>query len=178
MTKEWIAYDVKARKKVKSLETENAELKRKLNGVSKLFCDEQIELLCGDIKKVKKWPDFVIQKSIHKYFYCGTKGYQLLRDMGYPFPSISAIIKRLQKFQYLPGILAENFQLLAHQSSFLKKEDMYSTLMIDEMAIQPRIEYNASTKAISGYVTIPPNKVDSDYDMVASHVLCFLLFCG
>ena len=138
--------------KVKKLEQENASLKRKLGGVSKLFCDVQIELLCGDISKVHKWPDYVIQNSIHKYFYCGTKGYQLLRDMGYPLPCITTIVNRLQKFQYAPGILAENFQLLAHHSSFLKKEDMYATLMQDEMAIQPRIEYNTTTKAISGKI--------------------------
>ena len=161
--------------KVAKLEEENCTLKRRLSGAEKLFCPEQLDLLCGYIKRVKKWPDHVIQQSIHKYFYCGTKGYQLLRDQGYPLPAIDTIVKRLQKFQYLPGTLAENFQLLSHQSNFMEPEDKYATLIQDEASIQPRIEYNPSTKSITGYVTIPPNTITTEYDRIASKVLCFIL---
>ena len=161
--------------KVKTLEAENAALKKKLDGVSRLFSREQLELLCGTITRVRQWPDYVIQQSIHMYFYCGTKGYNLLRDSGYPLPCIETIVKRLAKFQYQPGRLEENFQLLKHNAKFFEKEDMFATLMVDEMSIQPRIEYNTTTKAISGYVTIPANKNESDYDQIASKVMCFLL---
>ena len=161
--------------KIKRLEENNAFLKNQVACVSKLFCKEQLELLSGTISKVRQWPEYVIQQSIHMYFYCGTKGYNLLRDMGYPLPAIETIVQRLAKFQYLPGTLQENFQLLEHTAKSFVKEDMIATLIQDEMSIQPRIEYNATTKAISGYVTIPANKNESEYDQVASKVLCFLL---
>lgn len=77
------------------------------------------------------------------------------------------------KFQ--PGLLQEVFDLLAVKACHMRPQERCCLLMIDEMALQQRLEYDPSTGSVRGYATLPvPGK---ETKAVATHGLVFML-CG
>ncbi|XP_064488352.1 uncharacterized protein LOC135400450 [Ornithodoros turicata] len=65
----------------------------------------------------------------------------------------SVVLSTGIKFQ--PGILHEVFQLLQAKVPGLNEQERCCLLMIDEMSIQQRIEYDSSTSSVRGYTTLP-----------------------
>lgn len=77
------------------------------------------------------------------------------------------------KFQ--PGVLHEVFDLLQTKAPSLNAQERCCLLMIDEMSIQPKLEYDPSTSSVRGHATLPvPGK---ELKAVATHGLVFML-CG
>ena len=75
---------------IAQLEKENLLLKQKLLSVGKVFEDDQIHRLQNPSSR-KPWSDKTLQKSMQLYYTCGAKGYQFMREKGYPLPDRSTI---------------------------------------------------------------------------------------
>lgn len=68
--------------------------------------------------------------------------------------------------RFEPGVLGEVFQLLKKKVAHLKPQERKCVLLVDEMAIVPKFEYDPSTSSIRGHVTMrvpgaPPAKPPS-----------------
>ncbi|KAG0418848.1 hypothetical protein HPB47_004543 [Ixodes persulcatus] len=74
------------------------------------------------------------------------------------------IIGNCIKFE--PGILGEGFVLLKAKVSHLREEERKCVLMIDEMAIQDKFEYDTSTGCIRGWTTLTVPGVERWYKII------------
>ncbi|KAG0415019.1 hypothetical protein HPB47_007824 [Ixodes persulcatus] len=54
--------------------------------------------------------------------------------------------------RFEPGVLGEVFRLLEKKVAHLKSQERKCVLLVDEMAIVPKFEYNPSTSSIRGHV--------------------------
>lgn len=71
-------------------------------GIDKIFNEDQLQLLSGKIKKVKKWSDATIMDSLQMKFAC-QGGYDKLIAKGYPFPSTRTLLRRIEDIEFSPG---------------------------------------------------------------------------
>ena len=160
-----------------------SEQGQKLAGVSKLFTPEQINLLAG-IQTKPRYSDEAIKNSALIRYASGITAYEMMREIGYPFVDPSTISRRID-LKFKPGILDQNFKMLKVKSR--RKPEYYkeAVLVIDEMKINPKIEYDPSTKELSGLASVPKSANsnskgldDNDkFKDVAQHGLVYYL-CG
>ena len=134
-------------------------------------------MLCG-LKQKLNW-DETIQSSALIHYSVGPTAYEILRQIGYPFASSDAISKRLD-LDFRPGVLECNFKLLKAKANKKPEEYKECCLVMDELKIQPKFEYDYSTKSLSGYVTVPraansKKVVQGDDDEVAQDGLVYML---
>lgn len=170
-------------KRIDSLEAEKAHLQKQLKGVLNLFDQEQINLLNGEKKKIR-WSPKALQKAIHTRYVCGSAGYEHLRSQGYPLPSSRHLAHSLSSLKYEPGMLEENWKLLKLKVDKMPANQRHVSLVLDEMSLQSKIEFDPSSQTISGMATIPPSEArkpkktsgeKDDYEDVAVQTLVFML---
>uniref|UniRef100_A0A147BJU3 Putative transposable element n=1 Tax=Ixodes ricinus TaxID=34613 RepID=A0A147BJU3_IXORI len=140
-----------------------------------LFNDDQILFLSRRGKTQVKWSPQTIKDSLQIHFSCGTTGYNVLRSKQQPYPSTRTLRRRLEGIKFEPGILGEVFVLLKAKVSHLREEERKCVLMIDEMAIQDKFEYDTSTGCIRGWTTLTVPGVPKNTQRKATHALVFML---
>jgi hypothetical protein len=79
------------KKQIEHFELANEQLNHQLRGVKKLFDQDQINLLSG-YKQRANWTESVMETANNIRNNCGNGGYEYLRTMGYPFPSVSSLL--------------------------------------------------------------------------------------
>ncbi|KAM7313025.1 hypothetical protein ISCGN_002946 [Ixodes scapularis] len=90
-------------------------------------------------------------------------------------PQAESIYFNCHGIKFEPGILGEVFVLLKAKVSHLREEERKCVLMIDEMAIQDKFEYDTSTGCIRGWTTLTVPGVPKDTLRKATHALVFML---
>ena len=179
--------------KVKQLEQENLLLKAKVSGLERVFNEDQIgRFVCPGSKKA--YLPKTLQESVHLYYSCGSSAYQFLREKGYPLPSIRTLQQHLVGLNCQPGIQYDFIKIMAKKVDKLTDYEKYCGLAIDEMAILPMIQFDATTQSYKGHPTIPAGKklvekrrrekakniergIETDDEEYAYHALNVLL-CG
>ena len=150
----------------KRLEDEVQRLQKLLDGYNKVFLPEQLELMSG-LKKRVNYSDKAYEQAIETRFLCGQTGYQHLRKkLHLPFPSITAINEKLRNVQLKPGLNEACYKLLELKTRRMTEDQKEAALVIDQMAIQQKVEWDPSNKKLSGHITIPRNEdqVPDDID--------------
>ena len=89
------------------------------------------------------------------HFY--VSGYELLREMKFPFASISTLNRWVRDIDFVPGIQEQNFQLLAAQAKTWKPQQKTAIIVCDELGIKAQIQVDPSNQMILGLPTIPPS---------------------
>lgn len=130
----------------------------------------QNQLVYRNKSSGKMWDKATLKRAIEMRAACGARGYNYLRSLGMPCPSIRFMNKKLAPLKFSPGILDDYLECLKQIS--IKENDRRAGLFLDEMSIVPANELDPSTHLIIGKPTFPGDK----YDM-ATHALVFLL-CG
>ncbi|KAH9364623.1 hypothetical protein HPB48_018598 [Haemaphysalis longicornis] len=157
-------------KRKKKAEQDHHRLKE---GLQKVFRPDQLSALSKRSTRGSKWSNETVKQALQLHFACGATGYDMLLAQGQPLPSTRTLRRRLQGVKFEPGIISEVFGLLQSKVPNLSKNERQCVLMLDEMAIVPKIEYDASTGSVRGYTTLPvsgaPDKV------LAMKVLVFML---
>ena len=154
--------------KVKRLEEDLEAANKTIDAIKRLFNPEQIELLLG-LKKHVVYSDKTITQDIETYYLCGTSGYEHLLKRGFPFASISTLNRHMKNLTICPGKLNESAYKLAELKARNMDENQKEvSLIIDQMSIQQRIEWDQSNKRLSGHITFPrkcdevPEDIDSE----------------
>ncbi|KAG8170370.1 hypothetical protein JTE90_007642, partial [Oedothorax gibbosus] len=157
-------------KKFRRKEQEMSNLKKQL---SVLFTSDQLNCMEKGYSKRMVWSDETIEKALRIYLSCNTKGYNYLRECGYPLPSQRTVQRRIQNFVLKPGISHEVLNLLKLKIASMYLKERYVSIMFDEMQIAEGLILDASTKCVIGTPTIP--SANGSYEEVAKHALVFFI---
>lgn len=93
-----------AKKRYLKSEAEKAQLKKK---IKHLFSDDQMSSLQRLSAQGSRWEANTLVKSLRLRLACGTQGYNLLREYGYPLPSERTLQRRIQHAKFRPGLLTD-----------------------------------------------------------------------
>ena len=167
------------KKRIDLLEKENRILKNKVDAVGKIFTPDQIYRLQNPSTRMP-YPDLTMQKIMQIYYACGSAGFKFLLKEGYPFADKSTIVRNMQCIDSDFGTQYDLIKITEMKISTMAPRDRKCALIIDEMAISPKREYDPSTGEIIGRPTLPtgPKLVEKrakkgiNNDLVlATHVL-------
>ena len=143
------------KKENKDLKAQLEEALAKLEKYQSRFKKEERDLIEGNVKKVKKWSDEALTEAMVLRHLCGTGGYNHMRKkLGY-LPDISTLNNHLKEINIRPGVSKDCLKLLKLKAKKLTPMNKEAVLVIDEMSIQPRLEFDATNKCISGTVSLP-----------------------
>ena len=137
--------------------------------VTKVFNENQLDSLSRGTSRGMKWSNETIKKALQLRFACGSTGYNLLLQQQQPLPSLRSLRRRIEFIRMEPGILGEVFSFLEVKVSAMKPEEKECCLTLDEMCIQPGLQYDQSSSCLRGNVTLP------GHSGIATHALVFML---
>jgi len=164
----------KLRQQVRSLQRENAQLKAKMNKMSKtlgaFLHNDQIQQLQGS--RSGKWTSDTVRMAIKIRTATGKNGYEYLRtSVGYPLPSYRTLCERLESVKMMPGIQTDVLELLKLKTDQMIDREKQCVLILDEVQIKRKIEYDTSAKVLTGYVHEELGNTTEE----ASHALVFMV---
>ncbi|KAH8040950.1 hypothetical protein HPB51_013120 [Rhipicephalus microplus] len=93
-----------ARKRYLKSEEEKEEIKKRLKG---LFNDDQMRSMERLSAQGARWEAGTLVKSLQLRLACGSRGYGLLREFGYPLPSDRTLQRHIQHVKFRPGLLRD-----------------------------------------------------------------------
>lgn len=109
----------------------------------------------------------IMALSIYKM---GPKAYRWLCKI-FVLPSPVTLSRMISKASLKPGINENIFNQLKKQIGKLSQDDRLCTLIFDEMALSPHMEYNPKKDRASGFV----NHIGESSRKIADHVLVFMI---
>ena len=118
-----------------------------------------------------------IQRCLTIRSVVGRNGYDYLRKMKYPLPSYRTLCRRIQTLSFTPGIQYDVLEWLKVKVS-AKESKRLCVLLVDEMQLQSRIEFDKGLRHIVGYVspeTLPTDAASGADKEPATHALVFML---
>lgn len=124
------------------------------------------------------WSSETIQRCLGIRSVVGRNGYEYLRKMNYPLPSYRTLCRHLQNSTFRPGIQHDVLNWLRLKLSNAKESQKLCVLLIDEMQLKSRIEFDRGLRHIVGYVspeTLPTDAAPGDDKEPATHGLVFML---
>ncbi|KAJ3659496.1 hypothetical protein Zmor_011182 [Zophobas morio] len=121
----------------------------------------------------RRWSNETLTKACKIRLACGGVGYDLLREFNYPLPAQRTLRLRMEHLKFSPGILHEVFNALKPKIELMIEEEKHCALLLDEMAISPRYDFDPSTGIVIGKPTLPSS--DNNYEELASHGLVYML---
>jgi chromosome segregation ATPase len=134
-------------KQMKALENQKQKELRELKpkythlrqSVNRFLTDNQIEyLLYGNINTFQ-FSEETIKRSLDIYQKTGKKNYEYIRKLGFPFPSYTALMKRLKDMTFAAGIQPE---LAQNSTKSMTEVNNDLSPQLDETQINP-ILYNS-----------------------------------
>ena len=136
------------------LERDNLIHRQKLDSVKKVFGEDQMLRLQNPSSRMP-WSDQTLQKSMQLYYSSGAKGYQFMREKGYPLPERTTIIRHCNKIHSDFGTQHDMLKLMAMKIETLNQRDRKCAIIFDETAIQAKREFDPSTGEFIGLPTLP-----------------------
>lgn len=94
------------------MKEESKLLKRRQNKLKAFLNDDQLASMSRKCTKGMKWSPQTVKKALQMRFSCGTTGYNVVRDSGYPLPSTRTLRRRLQTINFAPGVLSVVFNYM------------------------------------------------------------------
>ncbi|XP_031335055.1 uncharacterized protein LOC116164931 [Photinus pyralis] len=158
--------------KVHTLESQVKQFEEQLKVI---FNADQIHMLKYKNHRGYQWSDETVQRALKLYMACGAKGYQELCKQQYPLPSIRTLQHRIQNFKVQAGVLEDIFVLLKLKVNAFENQEKYASLLLDEIAIKPGLQYDNSTKEVVGRPTMMLSGNKDSSNKLATHALVFML---
>ena len=161
--------------KVRHLQRENAQLRTKLNNLNKklekfLHLD-QIHQLTNS--RCSKWSSDTIRSAMKIRTAVGKNGYEFLRTkILYPLPSYRTLCERVETLRMAPGLQEDVLDLLQIKTNEMESRERDCVLILDEVQLRRKIEYDPSLKCLTGYVS---PELSQTNDEEASHALVFMI---
>lgn len=112
-----------------------------------IFTEDQVKLLLG--QHISQWPNEDIVKAPKLRFALSVKGFEFLRNTGYPLPAYSTLMRRIQSLKINFGIFNDVLDLLTFKTSTMEVLDRYCVESCDEMLINEQLDYDKSTGLLS-----------------------------
>ncbi|XP_049275466.1 uncharacterized protein LOC125759967 [Rhipicephalus sanguineus] len=141
---------------------------------SKIFAGDQLRYVQKRTMRGSAWSDSTVQESLNVRLACGSRGYEHLRDNGWPLPAERTLQKNIENIKFSPGILEDVFPALAAKVATFKAEDRYAVIMLDEMQLTPGLDYDCTTRSVIGHSTVASSDPSAPAGL-ATHALVFML---
>ncbi|XP_040073957.1 uncharacterized protein LOC120846302 [Ixodes scapularis] len=106
------------------------------------------------------------KRALQMKFASGTTGYELLRTLGYPLPSATTLLRRMQSFYSLPGILGEVFDILKRKAYAMEEAERDCVFFLDEIEIEPGIADDQAEDCFLGSMILPKKNDDANRALV------------
>lgn len=104
--------------------------------------------------RLAQWPNESIMKGLKFRFALSVPGYKYLRSTGYPLPSYSTLMRRIQDFKLEFGIFKDVLELLRVKVETMDRTDKFCILSYDEMQIKEQLDYDKSIGKYTGFATL------------------------
>jgi len=124
------------------------------------------------------WSSDTIQRCLGIRSVVGRNGYEHLRSLKFPLPSYRTLCRRIQTAPFAPGIQHDVLQWLHLKMESKEEKERLCVLLVDEMQLKTRVEFDKGLRRIVGYVspeTLPADHQPSAEKEIASHALVFML---
>lgn len=155
---------------------QNCVLRKKLreveNSMHKVFSSDQVRAM-ENKSRGTCWSQSTVKKALQIRYACGSRGYQFLRQGGFPLPAYRTLCNRVEQLHMAPGINATLLDMLSTKLSVYSEGERDCCLLIDEVQLKEKVEYDKGLKRIVGMVgeDIYGNSTKS----LASHALCYMV---
>lgn len=133
-----------AQKQKCKLQREKNSLK---TGLKHFLAEDQLKCLEKSTMRGTSWSRGTLEKAIKIRLSCGSRGFNVVRDLGQPLPAERTLQRHLQDFKFMPGVLHELMDSLAYKVSQFSK----LTLMITNVKVT--VETRARVNSIDISVT-------------------------
>ena len=171
-------------RQIELLTQQDLKQKAQLDTMAKIFQPDQLYRAQHPLTRVA-WSDLTLQKVMQMYFTCGKKGYTFLYNNVLPnmIPERTTIVRHCNTIESTWGTQYDMIKLMDLKIETMPKRDRKCALILDEMAITPRREYDPSTGEFIGLPTLPagPGLVEKrrkkgidNSKVLATHVLNIL----
>ncbi|XP_077512561.1 uncharacterized protein LOC144123634 [Amblyomma americanum] len=161
-----------AKKKMRTATRQAAKLETKVTMLTanlKYLNEDQKTALERQDRTCRTWSADTVKNALQLKFACGSTGYDLLIEQGYPLPSRRTLCRRLQHLSFKPGVLHEILSAMQTKISSMKDIEKDCILFLDEMEIRSGIELDRGNDTLLGMITLPSS------DQPAKHALVFMV---
>ena len=146
---------------VSVVEAQQKELDRlyKLeSGVKKIFNEDQVKKIATGKRVVYDLK--TIQEGVACYAQVGATSYDYVRtNLKVPLPALTTIRTYLRGVDCSPGILKDFFTMMKPKIKAMKDpRHKKFGLLVDQVALEPKLELDTTTGKIIGYPTLQPNR--------------------
>lgn len=83
------------------------------------------------------------------YSWMGNLFLYLKKDLDLPLPSYSTLCRYITKLDFQPGMLTNVFSLMSKKEKLINLRIKTIALLMDEMDIQPALEYDVSPRLVA-----------------------------
>lgn len=143
--------------------------------LNKLFNTDQIQSL-KNRSRATQWAPETVKKALQIRYACGSSGYEFLRTCGYPLPAYRTLCGKVQKLDMAPGLDITLLDMLANKLSVYSQTERDCCLLIDEVQLKEKLEYDKGLKRVMGAVVgETASNSASPGVTLASHALCFMV---
>ena len=140
--------------------------------MKKLFADDQIEHLNNN--KIFPWSSDTLNKSLKIRAAVGKNGYEYLRKVAkYPLPSYRTLCEKVEVLHIAPGMNMQVIDLLELKTKDMLARERMCVLLLDEVQLREKIEYDADLKKLVGYVS--PEFASKGTNEPDDHALVFVI---
>jgi hypothetical protein len=149
--------------------------------VSKFLNKDQLAVLKSSSRRtgrITDWSSETVQQALTIRTVVGRNGYNHLRQLNYPLPSYRTLCRRLESAPFAPGIQHDVLQWLQHKMAGKKAFEKECVLLVDEMQLKERLEFDQGLKRFVGYIspeTLSVSDIPENCNALACHVIVFMV---
>lgn len=108
-----------------------------------VFSSDQVHSMERVSTQGMRWEARTLLHSLRQRLTCGSRGYNFLRECGYPIPVERNLQRHIQHIKFRPGHLTDIPDPLKMKVSLMKPEERHAALMIDEMQNTSGLVYHS-----------------------------------
>jgi len=167
------ADNLKSRNLKRQLAKQTETVDKLSKSIKEMLNEDQLEQLKGS--RTGAWSTETLQKALQIRAAVGKNGYEYLRQtVKYPLPSYRTLASRVQMLDMKPGFNTTLLDLLQLKTQDMAPHEKDCVLLLDEVQINKKIEFDLGLKEMTGYVS-PEFQRSDRVDEVATHALVLMI---
>jgi len=134
----------------KSLAEKDTQIEELQKTLSKIFTKSEVKILSGKVNNYVHYGEEEMEKAVTLHT-MSNKAYDFLRELGYPFPSLSTVKRWLQKVEVVPGkVISPVLRVIKKKVEGANWNDTVCAIALDEIKIDPKYCYDVQSDSVLG----------------------------
>lgn len=122
--------------------------------VGHFLAPDQLDGMGKSSMRGTKWTDGTIRKALKVRLSCGSRGYNVVKEIIAPLPTERTLQRHLEHLRSSPGALHELMRSLSDEVNHVEDSEGHTTIM-DDVQLTPGVPLDLTTGAILGIPTVP-----------------------